>query len=261
MALDDGAATVLTQHSHPARLSFKMPVAAREETSLQISWFEHTFLPAVDLSELLRLAAESRGGGHRCIFGERYHGVYNIAFVVVFDDGLEWIARLPKDPPLTPEDEDEVLMSEYGALVFLARIGGLPAPLPYGCDFTSTNPVHWPYIFMGKVSGTPLWQALETKLVGRSEIHEVLRQLASFKKKVNEHPFGTIGSVCANEYYGRMGYCVERQHSVWNRFEEEDGPRRNWGPFDTPLQYYANLHMVSWQNAMRERFRDEEPQN
>jgi aminoglycoside phosphotransferase (APT) family kinase protein len=255
---DNGPATACTQQPDVWGLAFKITIPACEETPLQVRWYEKVFLPAVALDELLQLAAESRGGVHRCTFGNRFHGVYNIVLVIVFDDGLEWIARLPKNPPRTPSDEDEVMLSEYGALIFLERIGSLPVPRPHGCNFTKSNPVHWPYIFMDKVSGIPLWQALEKKIIGGKEIYEVLRQLANFKKKINQHPLRHIGSLYASEYEGEFEYCVERQHSVWNRFEEEDGPRRDWGPFSTPLQYYANLHLVGWQNAMRECFNDEE---
>src|SRR5205085_5235795 len=102
---------------------------------------------------------------------------------------------------------------------------------------------------MDRVRGKPLYEALRSG-ISRDKVHEILRQLATLRKSLQRRPFREIGSLTIISQNTNI-YSVDRQISIWNYFDFTHPYKCRSGPFDTCLEYYANLHHISWSNAQR----------
>jgi hypothetical protein len=103
-----------------------------------------------------------------------------------------------------------------------------------------------PYILMDRVPGMVFWRAVQEKVIGREQVYETLRQLATFKKTLQQHPLPEIGSISVDEWEGKVHYHMDQNHNIWNVYEHQERYKYQWGPFDNPIQYYANLLTHSW---------------
>lgn len=74
-----------------------LPLEWDEEADKGGDWFEN-FFECICVGELLPLVSEARkNGSHKCRFSGRTGG-YNVILFLSFDDGVEWVAKLPKSP-------------------------------------------------------------------------------------------------------------------------------------------------------------------
>jgi isoamyl acetate esterase len=100
-------------------------------------------------------------GVHPCLgchFGDRRFGTYNVAIEILFDDGVEWIAKIPKNKN---HDGEEVprkvqcarLSTEIGALQFLGPVPEILVPRIRGFSLSYCNPIGAPFILMDKMGG------------------------------------------------------------------------------------------------------------
>src|SRR5947207_4270496 len=130
----------------------KLPLPAEGESVRCGRWFEERFFKKVPVQELIELARNARGGNHLCHFGTRKTGTYNVLISIIFSDGVEWVAKIPKVTD-DNDDENKYLMSEYATLTFLQGIENIPVPKVHGFSFTRKNPLKRPYFFMDKING------------------------------------------------------------------------------------------------------------
>jgi serine/threonine protein kinase len=140
--------------------------------------------------------------------------------------------------------EQEYLMSEYATLVFLSEIKHVPAPKVHGFSFRCNNSVRTPYFFMDKVPGISFYRALRNGL-SRAQIYTTLRDLAQIKKRLMEHPFYEIGSLTIMDN-NTCEYEVDRHLTLSDYNDYIQNKHRRTGPYESGLQYYANLLHVGW---------------
>jgi hypothetical protein len=195
------------------------------ESSYSTKWFETIYVSRVQIHSFLSLAVKARGEPSRkCSFGERRMGGLNLAITLVFDDGVEWIAKTPRIPN---DEARERLQCEAATLVFLERVGSLPTPRVHAYSVTSENVAKTPYIIMDKVPGVTLGEAIYDGLE-REGVYRTLEGLAKFRKTLQTHPFGNIGSLFLDETvdyfraedsgvkdYGLDGYFVAQLNNLW----------------------------------------------
>jgi aminoglycoside phosphotransferase (APT) family kinase protein len=239
----------------PADLPYPRP----GETKKQSKFFEKLF-KRVHISELLRLASDARCGSRQCRFGERGRGTFNAAFFIIFEDGVEWVVKIPL---MVFKDKDqEYLKSEYATLVYLQGLENVPVPKVYGACFHRKNPAKTPYFFMERVTGISLSKAI-TDGIDREGVHRILSQLAQIKKVLFNHPWGEIGSHSSYvDDYGETCYTVSRQYSTWTITHDTDPLRKNrckFGPYQMSMHYYSNLLHIGWSDWMDEKYDSGDP--
>jgi Phosphotransferase enzyme family len=233
-----------------------LPRARPQETHAQRTFFEKHFFRRTKVYELLALATAACGGSYACSFGERDIGTYS---VVLTDDGMEWVAKMPTH---TRTDKDnEYLQSEYATLLFLQDLdGAVPAPRPHGYCFNRKNSVNTPYIFMDKVCGMCLAEAIFQGHMNRDAVHRMLSQLAAVRETLAQHLFTQIGSLTLFIDETECSYYVNRQYISWSFDEERRRYHSDFGPYQSSLHYYSTLLQNSWNEWMaREYFEELEP--
>jgi serine/threonine protein kinase len=237
------------------------PIPRQGEEEKHTKFFEKVFFKRIKVYELLKFASNARGGSHQCQFGERAMGTYNVVLFVTFDDGVEWAIKLPKLKTSKKKDH-EYLKSEYATMVYLHSLGTVPVPKIYGANFDWNNPAKTPYFFMEKVSGVPFSKAIMEGM-GREGIHQILFQLAQFKKLLFSHPYGECGSHTSNvDDWGETSYTVGRQYNAWTIIHDSDPMmkrRCNFGPYQTSLHYYSNLLHNGWSDWMQDEYNTDDP--
>lgn len=223
-----------------ASLPFASSDEDEEDKELWTRLFEQ-----VEVREFLNVATTARTG-HKCHFGSRTTGTYNAIIFIIFDDGMEWVVKIPK---LAKPEGNPRLISELATLKFLADNNTPKTPRVHVFALTCDNATKTPFILMDRVRGKPLYEALQSG-ISRDKVHEILRQLATLRKSLQTRPFREIGSLTIISQNTNI-YGVDRQISIWNYFDFTHPYKCRSGPFDTSLEYYANLHHISWSNAQR----------
>jgi serine/threonine protein kinase len=219
-----------------------LPLARHTESGGERKWFER-FFETFPVEEILPLATATRDNGkYSCRFGERAAGTYNVVIFIVFEDGVEWVVKLPQNIN-DGDKEHQYLMSEYATLVFLQNID-IPSPKVYGFGFDRKNPIKTPYFFMEKVSGSPFYKLLQNGL-GKVQIYQILQQLALIKKILMRHPFHEIGSLSIMDNETCL-YAVDRQLTLFDYEEIMKGTGHRTGPYQSSFHYYADLLHIGW---------------
>jgi Phosphotransferase enzyme family len=249
-----------------ATASDDLPLPQPEETKKCGKWFENIFFKRTAIREILSLAALARNSEHKCRFRERIAGGYNVVIFLVFDDGVEWVAKLPQESKDEGDRRNEYLESECSTLMFLQQLGTVPVPKVYDSAVDHNNSVKWPYILMDKVAGIPLINALENGM-SKDAIYETLRQLAQVRKQLLCRPFREIGSLVLIDDPKTHQFAVDKQLTISNYFGSPSLCICHTGPYPTSLAYYANLLCIGfsdWQaghffeatrEAVRERWK------
>jgi len=137
--------------------SDSQPLPFEDERESDRNWLDK-FFKKLPIRELLALATAARKDGrHDCRVGHRFLGGFNVIIFLVFDDGRECAAKLPRIPSIyKARDEDEILKSECATLFFLEGLETVPTPKVYGWSFDMNNTVKSPYILMEKMPGVNL---------------------------------------------------------------------------------------------------------
>jgi hypothetical protein len=129
----------------------------------------------VNWSAVLTLATQLRPGGIKCQLGALHFGGVNMIRQVVFDDGVEWIIRIPmvpynpindatmqgRDHHWTQQRREEmrcsILTSEY-----VRTHSDIPVPEVFGFDTECSNVIGPPYVFMECIKGNAITDLGET---------------------------------------------------------------------------------------------------
>jgi Phosphotransferase enzyme family len=231
-----------------------LPTAGPGETKGATRFFESNFFKRVNVGELLTLASTARGEDHICHFGSRAVGVFNVVLFIKFDDGVEWVAKLPR---VTLDDKDnEYLKSECATMMFVHELGTIPIPKVFAYCFTPKNPANSPYLFMEKVSGCPLVAAVKRGLTEEGW-RRTLSQLAQIKKTLFKYPRTESGSFTMYVVQGKTRRTIDRQYTIWTVEEDCRTFRkihRRLGPYYTSLHYYSTLLNIGWSEWMEKGF-------
>jgi serine/threonine protein kinase len=222
-----------------------LPHPTEYENDFLKRWFEDKFFARICVQEFLKIAKSSREGDHTCRFGQRVFGALHIAIFIIFDDGVQWVAKIPKWNVDEGGETNMFLLSEYATLVFLQEIDTIPTPKVHAASFDANNPTKTSYYMMEKLPGVPISQACRENKMERVAVFEMLRQLAEVRKTLARHTWPEIGSLSMAE----DNVVVERQVTNKNYFDGWAKIRSRPGPFSSSITYYANLLNQSWTAA------------
>lgn len=87
-------------------------------------------------------------------------GSYNLAYCVLFNDGVKWILKVPADGSYARFDRlaADALTSEALTMRLIKRSTTIPVPTVYSFDTSLNNDVGCPYILMDFLQGKPLYE-------------------------------------------------------------------------------------------------------
>jgi aminoglycoside phosphotransferase (APT) family kinase protein len=218
---------------HKAQLSeFPCPqVGESEKTARLFNAYRRT----VSVASFLQIACDARGGSHTCEFGERRMGGFNVAIILRFSDGEEWIVKTPK---FFSESSRDRLESEVATLVFLRKVKKTWAPKLYAYSLDALNASGTPYILMQKMPGVTLEEALSGGMK-RECVHRVLEDLAEYQKALRQHQFVEIGSLMMYKTW----YHVSDLMNIWSSDMAKNQYQSN--SWDNSHQYYFQQHSLS----------------
>ena len=133
-----------------------LPHPTEYENDFLKRWFEDEFFARICVQEFLKIANNSREGTHTCRFGQRVFGALHVVIFIIFDDGVQWVAKIPKWNVDEGGETNMFLMSEYANLVFLQEIDTIPTPKVHAASFDANNPTKTSYYMMEKLPGVPI---------------------------------------------------------------------------------------------------------
>ncbi|KAF7555971.1 hypothetical protein G7046_g6436 [Stylonectria norvegica] len=195
-------------------------------------------LDKVNIPELVRVATSLRDG-LPCQFlpgkhlgSEAMMGCANYHAWIVFDDGVKWLARIPRTSSFSdiPLDlVDYLVESEFSTLRWLEKIG-IPTPEAYGFGVSSdpSNLVGASYILEEAMPGKPFYPHQATA----KQTSHVYNQYADILAELSHHSKQTA---CSLSIRGEDSIASNRFLSLGK-----------YGPFDTSLEYFtkiADLHL------------------
>ncbi|KAL3456015.1 phosphotransferase family protein [Aspergillus heterothallicus] len=198
-----------------------------------------------NLDVLCRVAANQVSDSAKCVRVAKFERNYNIAFLLIMDDGREVIAKLP-----CPNAGPKVLMteSEVATMKFLGSRTSIRVPGVYTWSSDAANPVGAEYIIMEKIAGISLaeaWESMQT-----ADRYEVIEQIVQMEKELAGLEFPAYGGLYLR---GALSSSVP-QYALSQELDPQGvfciGPscRRHWwdGDLDDDLQRIATGHMGPW---------------
>ena len=102
------------------------------------------------------------------------YGSFNLAYRVLFDDGLEWILKVPANGHYGCFDHlaAEALKSEALTMSMIKQTTTIPVPAVHAFDASFDNEIGCPYILMDFLKGKPLWQGWFDKEASTSTLEQ-----------------------------------------------------------------------------------------
>ena len=87
-------------------------------------------------------------------------GSYNIAYHVVFEDGVDWVLKVPVNGYHACFDRlaADSLTSEALTMRMIKQRTTIPIPTVHAFDASARNPIGCPFILMDFLKGKPVWQ-------------------------------------------------------------------------------------------------------
>lgn len=89
-------------------------------------------------------------------------GSFHILFPVIFDDGVEWLLKVPAAGHSGCWDDSAArgLKSEAMTMKFLKEKTTIPVPAVYGFGSSLDSPFRCPFILMERIDGRPLYESM-----------------------------------------------------------------------------------------------------
>ncbi|WEW61183.1 hypothetical protein PRK78_006673 [Emydomyces testavorans] len=213
----------------------------QEEYALRIKHFQQAFV-----SSALLAKASSLRHNIRCNLSDKFSvGNFNYVKKVIFEDGVEWIARL-RMPPIEGaeanlEKEQIVyeMQSEIATMEFVRRHTNIPVPKVHAYEFReNNNPVGVPYSLMDYVHGSTA-EELSNSYPGDHEgipekyADKFMRQVAQIMVQLAALRLPKIGSIVPME-----------------KDSTESGPYKTASEFyqDYPIALAKTLYSDNWVN-------------
>lgn len=194
-------------------------------------------LAQVDVTELVRVASSLRNG-KPCKFYPGKHlgsnammGCANYHAWVIFNDGVKWLARIPRTTDFSdiPLDLiDYLIESEYATLKFLEDLS-VPAPKAHGFGLSSdpSNLVRVGYILEDAMPGRPFYAQQATD----EQKSHVYNQYADMLIDISRLSRGQACSLLPH------GDKTKEAAIASNRFMSLG----KHGPFADPLEYFTTI--------------------
>jgi len=166
-------------------------------------WLDDEFDPKKIFSSL----ASKYRGGRQCITGKLFFGSFHFCVRVVFEDGLDWIVRVPL--PFRLLQRHAHTEREVAILQCLRERTTIPVPeiIAYGFGDTK-HPDLGPFIITTFIHGIPLtdwWKdrnVEETRLAPDIEewiVRKVYRQAAAILLELSSLEFSAIGTLVTTD--------------------------------------------------------------
>ena len=112
---------------------------------------------------------------HGCsVSPEPLNGSYNLAYLVKFEDGAQWIFKIPANGYHACFDRlaEEALTSEALTMRLVKQTTTIPVPTIYHFDASFENVIGCPYILMDFLKGKPLWEGWFDEESSRSSVEQ-----------------------------------------------------------------------------------------
>lgn len=164
--------------AHAAAKGEEMPQFAAVLTQLNY----HNMAP---LASQIRQSIESTYDGkftptdvalwHSCsVSPEPLNGSYNLAYVISFEDGAQWMFKIPANGHYTCFDRlaAEALTSEAMTMRLIRQRTTVPIPNIHHFDASCNNSIGCPYILMDFLKGKPLWHGWFDEESSRSSVEQ-----------------------------------------------------------------------------------------
>ena len=102
------------------------------------------------------------------------NGSYNLAYRASFDDGTQWILKIPANGHHACFDNlaAEALTSEALTMRLIKQATTIPIPTVHHFDASFNNDIGCPYILMDFLEGKPLWQGWFDEGCSRSAVEQ-----------------------------------------------------------------------------------------
>ena len=218
-------------------------------------WDREQFLEQVDFDNLVAIASSMRDGTPCEIVGEHL-GMYNCVYYLVFEDGTQWVARIPLMMRQFQCDDEEteslvqhqLFKSMIASQTFARRKKGVFAPTIYGSFVDGNNPVGVPFILMQTIVG---WRTDEVIGHMNEELRPVFSDLAREMVSLASPPYFTkIGSLFQNGEDYQVGPLLSQ-----SSLQDDPIVLDQRGPFSTVEEYFVTALNRHTATALRDQDR------
>ena len=203
------------------------------------------------------------------VFSEPLRGSYNLAYRVLFDDGLEWILKVPANGSRARWDNlaANALTSEALTMKLIKRSTTVPVPTIYSFDASLDNEIGCPYILMEFLKGRPLYEGWFHSGISSAKLEQfrarALQTVAAAMVQLNSftlHRGGAIRFNSAGEPVDVVGAKVPDAKAFFDGIDENSYPEHDvWcekGPTADPSNYLLfNLNRRGYQEEDSEYIR------
>ena len=179
-------------------------------------------------------------------------GSYNLAYLVAFDDRVNWILKVPRNGHRSCFDHlaAESLTSEALTMNMIKRETTIPIPTIHAFDATAKNPIGCPFILMDFLKGKPVWKGWFDKEASNSKREQFrvrcLQTIAVAMVQLCQFSTDRSGSLQFNsegvpvDIAGAKVPDWMAKQDVWEGIKTIDGIRSHCekGPFADPTSSF-----------------------
>jgi hypothetical protein len=173
------------------------------------------------------------------ILEEPLHGSYNVVYVIVFSDGVKWVARIPIQGNRVKEADVDKLRTDYSTLKYIRRTLDIPVPEIYTFE-TTCDRIGVPFALMAFVDGVSVsdrW--FDKEWVTEEKRLKILTNLVHIMAKLQKPRFSKIGTLRFTDektisHIGPMHTVVEDEEEY---LEEGTIHVEQYGPFGSPDEW------------------------
>lgn len=227
----DRKSNTSTKLSSPIFTSGDFKVEGEAET-LEVLHLEYVPQLALEIRKS-REPQSSHIGDVTCEVGPVLRGSFNLAFKLLFSDGIHWLLRVPMGAQdLWDEPRIRHLRSTALTMALIHRTTSIPVPEIYGFEATFDNQLRYPYTIMEFLDGRPLYEVWDdptataaSRVEHRTQaVHDIAAAVSQFDR----FTFDKIGA----PIFDAVGDIVDIG-PIWTVAEQEVGP------FDNTYSYLS----------------------
>lgn len=170
-------------------------------------------------------------------------GSFNLAYVILFSDGVKWIARVPGSGVSSfGQLEAQRLLSSIHTAAFIRSSTSIPTPEVFTWELSRENPVKVPYHLESFVEGKPLAERWANQLAEDEPMRvRIPRNLAGLMSRMHTLKFDGIGSLVfeSDDAVPRVGPVIIMKEALDRMLEGIDvwGTVSLCGPFHSTKSY------------------------
>ena len=170
-------------------------------------------------------------------------GSFNLAYVILFSDGVKWIARVPGSGVSSfGQLEAQRLISSIHTAAFIRSSTSIPIPEVFTWELSRENPVRVPYHLESFIEGRPLAERWASQLAEDEPMRmKILRNLVGLMSQLHTLKFDGIGSLVfeSNDAIPRVGAVIKMKEDLDKMLEGTDvwGTVSIYGPFHSTKTY------------------------